>query len=167
MSGELLLKASSARRTALSVAGAVLAAGFVTFLFLRLSPLEEGLARAALAAVLAYVIFRVFYPVIAGALGRGQTGRTVAWRLDGETLDLGELAIPRASIKMVHCWPNRDALGHAGAGWTVNIETTGKNHLLRSLTEGEGLDQSVRQLRALVVALGYGGQWAGSPDVPS
>lgn len=159
MSGELLLKASSARRTALSVAGAVLAAGFVTFLFLRLSPLEEGLARAALAAVLAYVIFRVFYPVIAGALGRGQTGRTVAWRLDGETLDLGELKIPRASIKMVHCWPNRDALGHQGAGWTVNIETTGKNQILRTLTEGEDLERSVTGLRALVAALGYDSQW--------
>lgn len=143
----------------MSVAGAVLAAGFVTFLFLRLSPLEEGLARAALAAVLAYVIFRVFYPVIAGALGRGQTGRTVTWRLDGETLDLGELKIPRASIKMVHCWPNRDALGHQGGGWTVNIETTGKNQVLRTLTEGEDLERSVTGLRALVAALGYDSQW--------
>jgi hypothetical protein len=159
MSGELLLKASSARRTALSVAGAVLAAGFVTFLFLRLSPLEEGLARAVLAALLAYVIFRVFYPAIAGVLGRGQAVRTVAWRLEGETLYLGELAIPRASIKMVHCWPDRDALGHQGAGWTVNIETTGKNQVLRTLAEGEDLERSVTGLRELVTALGYGGQW--------
>ncbi len=159
MSGELLLKASSARRTALSVAGAVLAAGFAAFLFLRLSPLEEGLARAVLAAVLAYVIFRVVYPVIAGALGRGQASRTMVWRLSGETLYLDELAIPRASIKMVHCWPNRDALGHQGTGWTVNIETTGKNQVLRTLTEGEELERSVTGLWALVTALGYGGQW--------
>ena len=41
----------------------------------------------------------------------------------------------------------------------MNIETTGKNQLLRSLTEGEEVDHSVRQLRALVVALGYGAQW--------
>ena len=116
MSGELLLKASSARRTALSVAGAVLAAGFAAFLFLRLSPLEEGLARAVLAAVLAYVIFRVVYPVIAGALGRGQASRTMVWRLSGETLYLDELAIPRASIKMVPAGPTGTPWATKGPG---------------------------------------------------
>ena len=61
---------------------------------------------------------------------------------------------------MVHCWPNRDALGHQGAGWTVNIETTGKTELLRSRTGEKEAKQSARQLRALVVALGYGSAWA-------
>ena len=59
----------------------------------------------------------------------------------------------------MYCWPNRDALGHTGAGWTINIETTGKNQVLRSLTEGEDLERSVGQLRALVEALGYGSRW--------
>lgn len=135
------------------------------YLFLRRVELT-GLARGIVAALGAYVLFRLFYPMLRG-LFPGGGERTLLWHVTPDTLVLGREEIPRGAIKAVHCWPNRDALGHAGAGWTVNIETTGKNHLLRSLTEGEGLDQSVRQLRALVVALGYGGQWAGSPDVPS
>ena len=85
--------------------------------------------------------------------------KTSSWRVTPDTLYLGETAIPRSSIRQVYCWPNRDALGHKGTGWTINIETTGKNQVLRSLTEGEDLERSVQQLRAMVVALGYGDRW--------
>ena len=112
----------------------------------------------------AYVLFRLFYPHVEGPVSRRRRADASLAR-DAGYPGPGAGGNPRGAIKAVHCWPNRDALGHAGAGWTVNIETTGKPPA-RSLTEGEGLDQSARQLRALVVALGYGGQWAGSPDVP-
>ena len=68
-------------------------------------------------------------------------------------------APPLRSIKNVYCWPNRDALGVTNPGWTVNIKTTGKNLLLRSLREGEEAERSALRLRALVVALGYEDNW--------
>ena len=76
-----------------------------------------------------------------------------------DTLVLGEVSIPRESIKMVHCWPNRDSLGFSTPGWTVNIETDGKNQVLRTLTEGSPAETSAALLRELVVALGYGRNW--------
>ena len=164
MSGEVKVRKSDWQRTLAAVLLGCLLDGVLMYLFLRRVELT-GLARGIVAALGAYVIFRLLYPMTAGMFPGGREETT--WMVTADKLVLGQTEIPLDTIKMVHCWPNRDALGHAGAGWTVNIETTGKNHLLRSLTEGEGLDQSVRQLRALVVALGYGGQWAGSPDVPS
>ena len=64
-------------------------------------------------------------------------------------LTLGETEIPQKTIKMVYCWEK-------DGDWTVNIETTGKNQLLRSV---EGDARSVRQLYALVDALGFRSQW--------
>lgn len=119
-----------------------------------------------MAALGAYVLFRLFYPMLRG-LFPGGGERTLLWHVTPDTLVWGRRKSHAAPSKRFTAGPTGTPLGTPGAGWTVNIETTGKNHLLRSLTEGEGLDQSVRQLRALVVALGYGGQWAGSPDVPS
>ena len=158
MSGELLLKNHSWRQVLPGLLLAAAAAAGVTFWALQYLPLE-GLAQAAVAALIAYVLFRVLYPVCTGLFSKGQTASAGTWRVTEDTLYLNDTAIPRSSIRQVHCWPNRDALGHAGAGWTVNIETTGKNHLLRTLTEGADADRSVRQLRAMVVALGYGSQW--------
>ena len=158
MSGELLLKNHSWRQVLPGLLLAAAAAAGVTFWALQYLPLE-GLAQAAVAALIAYVLFRVLYPVCTGLFSKGQTASAGTWRVTEDTLYLNDTAIPRSSIRQVHCWPNRDALGHAGAGWTVNIETTGKNHLLRTLTEGADADRSIRQLRALVVALGYGSQW--------
>ena len=160
MSGELLLKNHSWRQVLPGLLLAAAAAAGVTFWALQYLPLE-GLAQAAVAALIAYVLFRVLYPVCTGLFSKGQTASAGTWRVTEDTLYLNDTAIPRSSIRQVHCWPNRDALGHAGAGWTVNIETTGRNHLLRSLTEGEDVDRSVRQLRAMVVALGYGHRWGG------
>ena len=42
---------------------------------------------------------------------------------------------------------------------SVYIETEGKNQVLRSLKEGEDVERSARQLRALVIALGYQSRW--------
>ena len=64
-------------------------------------------------------------------------------------LTLGETEIPQKTIKMVYSWEK-------DGDWTVNIETTGKNQLLRSV---EGDARSVRQLYALVDALGFRSQW--------
>ena len=115
-----------------------------------------GMGLAITAALTAYVLFRVLYPIFDQAFSKGERGEGGTWRVTPDTLYLNDAAIPRNTIKMVHCWPNRDALGHAGTGWTVNIETTGKNQLLRSV---EGDARSVRQLYALVDALGYRSQW--------
>ena len=159
MSGELLLKNHSWRQVLPGLVLSIAIAAGVTFLSLQFLSLT-GFARGAVAAFIAYVLFRVLYPVCTGLFSRGKAASAGTWRVTPDTLYLNDTAIPRASIRQVHCWPNRDALGHAGAGWTVNIETTGKNYLLRTLTEGEDVDRSVRQLRAMVVALGYGGRWA-------
>ena len=159
MSGELILENNGRwKQTVPAVLVTCLLAGGLLALCLRRLSLK-GMGLAITAALLAYVLFRVLYPVFAQLFAKGERGQAGTWRVTPDTLYLNDLAIPRDTIKMVHCWPNRDALGHPGAGWTVNIETTGKNQLLRSLTEGEEVDHAVRQLRALVVALGYGAQW--------
>lgn len=158
MSGELLLKTRSWRQMLPGLVLAAAIAAGVTLLAMQYLSLT-GIARGAAAAAIAYVLFRVLYPVCTRLFSRGTSAQAGTWRVTEDTLYLNETAIPRAGIRQVHCWPNRDALGHAGAGWTVNIETTGKNYLLRSLTEGEDLERSVRQLRAMVTALGYGSRW--------
>ena len=159
MSGELLIKTRSWRQTVPAVVLACAAAVALSLLFARFVPLEGGLARGAVLALVAYVLFRVLYPVCTRLFTGGTEARAGTWRVTEDTLYLNDLAIPRSSIRQVHCWPNRDALGHAGTGWTVNIETTGQNQLLRSLTEGADAARSAEQLRALVEALGYGGRW--------
>ena len=158
MSGELLIKTRSWRQVLPGLILAAAAAAGLTFLAMQRISLT-GLAQGAVAALIAYVIFRVLYPMCTQLFSRGTEAQAGTWRVTPDTLYLGETAIPRSSIRQVYCWPNRDALGHKGTGWTINIETTGKNQVLRSLTEGEDLERSVRQLRAMVVALGYGDRW--------
>lgn len=156
MSGELLLETRGKTLPALGLS-CLLTAG-AALVFLRRLPLSGGAARGAAAALLAYVLFRILYP----ALRRLLPGRAAAagtWTVTPETLYLNGTAIPREEIRQVYCWPNRDALGHAGGGWTVNLETDGGHHVLRTLSEGADADRSVRQLRAMVVALGYGSCW--------
>ena len=159
MSGELLLKNNGGRQTVPAVVLACVGALALSLLFARYTPLENDLARGAVLALLAYVLFRVFYPVCADLFSKGEANRPGTWRVTEDTLYLNDTVIPRSTIKMVHCWPNRDALGHGGTGWTVNIETTGKNHVLRSLTQGADAERSAQQLRAMVIALGYGSRW--------
>ena len=116
-----------------------------------------GMSRAAVVALTAYALVRVSYRAFDTGLRRREAPAELTWRLTEDTLTIGDDAIPRRSIRMVHCWPNRDALGHTLPGWTVNIETDGKNRVLRTLTEGEA--ESVERLRQLVEALGYGRCW--------
>ena len=47
--------------------------------------------------------------------------------------------------------------GRSGA-WTINIETTGKNRLLKS-ADGADAEDSIQSLYDLVEALGYRSQW--------
>lgn len=110
MSGELLLKNHSWRQVLPGLLLAAAAAAGVTFWALQYLPLE-GLAQAAVAALIAYVLFRVLYPVCTGLFSKGQTASAGTWRVTEDTLYLNDTAIPRSSIRQVHCWPNRDALG--------------------------------------------------------
>lgn len=158
MSGELLLEKKTGGRYAITLLLSCAATGVLTWV--ALSRLHmEGLALTVTAALLCYILFRVLYPAVSQLTGKGEGGSTVTWTVTADALVLGSHAIPRSSIKQVHCWPNRDALGHAEPGWTVNIETEGKNQVLRSLKEGEDVERSARQLRALVIALGYQSRW--------
>ena len=157
MSGEVKVRKSDWQRTLAAVLLGCLLDGVLMYLFLRRVELT-GLARGIVAALGAYVIFRLLYPMTAGMFPGGREETT--WMVTADKLVLGQTEIPLDTIKTVHCWPNRDALGQKGSGWTVNIETTGKNALLRSCTKEQEAKQSARQLRALVTALGYGSAWA-------
>ena len=157
MSGELTLEKTNWMGTLLAVLLACAATAVLMLLFLPHLGLT-GFARGAVAALGAYVIFRLLYPMTAGMVPGGREETT--WMVTADKLVLGQTEIPLDTIKTVHCWPNRDALGQKGSGWTVNIETTGKNALLRSCTKEQEAKQSARQLRALVTALGYGSAWA-------
>ena len=123
----------------------------------------EGLARGAVLAIAAYVLMRCAYRVFSAVLFRGEAdtagSRTVTWTVTEDTLTLDGTTIPRSAIRNVHCWPNRDSLGFSTPGWTVNIETDGKNQVLRTLTEGSPAETSAALLRELVAALGYGRNW--------
>ena len=159
MSGELILENNGRwKQTVPAVLVTCLLAGGLLALCLRRLSLK-GMGLAITAALLAYVLFRVLYPVFAQLFAKGERGQAGTWRVTPDTLYLNDLAIPRDTIKMVHCWPNRDSLGFSTPGWTVNIETDGKNQVLRTLTEGSPAETSAALLRELVVALGYGRSW--------
>ena len=113
--------------------------------------------RAVVCALTAYLLFRLLYPAISALLPGGT--QSVSWSVTATELRLGGDTVDRDTIKMVHCWPGRDALGNRRSGYTVNIETAGKNFLLHSLAEGQDAEKSASELRALVSALGYGRQW--------
>ena len=119
----------------------------------------EGLARGAAVAIATYVLMRCAYRLFSTLLPQRETVRTVTWTVTEDTLALDGKIIPRSAIRNVHCWPNRDSMGFSTPGWTVNIETDGKNELLRSLTEGSPAETSAALLRELVAALGYGRNW--------
>ena len=159
MSGKLTLESGGGWKhtvpvTALSILAALAAAWFVATQ-LRLT----GWTLTIAAALTAYVVFRMLYGLLDRALPSTIPIRTADWSLTEDALTLDGQTIPRDTIRQVHCWPNRDALGHSLPGWSVNIETTGRNQLLRSLAEGPLADRSVQQLHDLVDALGYGVRW--------
>lgn len=156
MSGELTLEKSGWPRLAATVAAVcALDAALMVFLLPHLH--LTGMAQAVVCALTAYLLFRLLYPAISALLPGGQ--QSVSWSVTATELRLGGRTVDRDTIKMVHCWPGRDALGNRRSGYTVNIETAGKNFLLRSAAEGQDAEKSAAQLRALVSALGYGRQW--------
>lgn len=159
MTGRLILEAEGTwKRTALvwllsfavTVAIVVPLASFLPW---------EGLARGAVIAIVTYVLMRCAYRLFSTLLPQRETVRQVEWTVTEDALILDGKTIPRSAIRNVHCWPNRDSLGYSTPGWTVNIETDGKNELLRSLTEGTPAETSAALLRQLVAALGYGRSW--------
>ena len=159
MTGKLILKAEGAwKRTALVwlLSFAVTVAIVVP---LSVAVPWEGLARGAAVAIATYVLMRCAYRLFSTLLPQRETVRTVTWTVTEDTLALDGKIIPRSAIRNVHCWPNRDSLGFSAPGWTVNIETDGKNELLRSLTDGSPAETSAALLRELVAALGYGRNW--------
>lgn len=156
MSGELTLEKSGWPRLAATVAAVcALDAALMVFLLPHLH--LTGMAQAVVCALTAYLLFRLLYPAISALLPGGQ--QSVSWSVTATELRLGGQTVDRDTIKMVHCWPGRDALGNRRSGYTVNIETAGENFLLRSAAEGQDAEKSAAQLRALVSALGYSRQW--------
>ena len=159
MTGKLILKAEGAwKRTALVwlLSFAVTVAIVVP---LSVAVPWEGLARGAAVAIATYVLMRCAYRLFSSLLPRRETVRQAEWTVTEDALILDGKTIPRSAIRNVHCWPNRDSLGFSTPGWTVNIETDGKNQVLRTLTEGSPAETSAALLRELVVALGYGRNW--------
>ena len=107
MSGELILENNGRwKQTVPAVLVTCLLAGGLLALCLRRLSLK-GMGLAITAALLAYVLFRVLYPVFAQLFAKGERGQAGTWRVTPDTLYLNDLAIPRDTIKMVHCWPSR------------------------------------------------------------
>ena len=159
MTGKLILEAEGNwKRTAL-VWLAAFAVTVVIVVPLSFCVPLEGLAGGAIIAVATYVLMRCAYRLFSTLLPQRETMRRAERTVTEDTLILDGKTIPRGSIRNVHCWPNRDSLGYSRPGWTVNIETDGKNELLRSLAEGAPAETSAALLRELVVALGYGRSW--------
>ncbi|MBU5625825.1 hypothetical protein KQI82_02600 [Oscillibacter sp. MSJ-2] len=158
-SGTLSLSpAGGWKHTALAALLSALLSGGAVYWTVRCLPLD-ALPLSIVSALLAYVLLRVFYPAFDHLLPGGKREESVDWVVSASALTLAGKSIDRSGIRAVHCWPNRDALGNDKPGWTVNIETDGKNILLRSLTGEDRAEQSAQALQSLVEALGYGGAW--------
>lgn len=159
MTGKLILKAEGTwKRTALVWLLSFAVAVVILVPLASLLPLE-GMARGAVLAIAAYVLVRCAYRLFSTLLPRQEVMRQMTWTVTEDALILDGKTIPRSAIRNVHCWPNRDSMGFSTSGWTVNIETDGKNELLRTLTEGSPAETSAALLRELVAALGYGRNW--------
>ena len=173
MSGNILVSAGSGRRTLLRLVLSLAATAVVAYLLwpvalpflerVHMEPLwgienMTKIARSAVVAVGVYVVFSLLSYCFERLMpDNGETG-TLPWRVEDETLTLGEVSIPLESIRKVHCWPGRNILGQSTGNVVVNIETTGKNQVLRSL-DGERARESEAALEELVRALGYGAAW--------
>lgn len=173
MSGNILVSAGRGRRTLLRLVLSLAATAVVAYLLwpvalpflerVHMEPLwgienMTKIARSAVVAVGVYVVFSLLSYCFERLLpDNGETG-TLPWRVEDETLTLGEVSIPLESIRKVHCWPGRNILGQSTGNVVVNIETTGKNQVLRSL-DGERARESEAALEELVRALGYGAAW--------
>lgn len=152
MSGELTIKRSGGWRkaAALGITAAVIILVMLPMARMLSTRLQTGLMTQIGIAILVPVLIWLLYPQMMKLLpGAKSASETMRWTIQSGVLTLGDAVVPQKSIKMVYCWEK-------DGSWTVNIETTGKNQLLRSV---EGDARSMRQLYALVDALGYRSQW--------
>lgn len=152
MSGELTIKRSGGWRkaAALGITAAVIILVMLPMARMLSTRLQTGLMTQIGIAILVPVLIWLLYPQMMKLLpGDKSASETMRWTIQSGVLTLGDAVVPQKSIKMVYCWEK-------DGNWTVNIETTGKNQLLRSV---EGDARSMRQLYALVDALGYRSQW--------
>ena len=154
MSGELIVKSKSGSRGVLSflITAAALLAVMLPLARLLRAQLEKGTMTQIGFAILVPVLIVVLRPELEKLLPGGKQGVvTMPWAIHGGILTLGETEIPLKTIKRVYCWQKDSA-------WTINIETTGRNQLLRSVG-GPEEEESVQRLYELVDALGYRSQW--------
>ena len=152
MSGELTIKRSGGwqKAAALGITAVVILLIMLPMARMLSARLRSGLMTQIGIAILVPVLIWLLYPQMMKLLpGAKSASETMRWTIQSGVLTLGDAVVPQKSIKMVYCWEK-------DGSWTVNIETTGKNQLLRSV---EGDARSVRQLYALVDALGYRSQW--------
>ena len=158
MTGELILENGGWKRRLPAAAAIAVLALLVVWPAVKLMVRRggHGLMLQISTAVLALVLWWVLYPAVSRLFFREKENGRVRWTLTGDSLTIGEDVIPLGTVKMVHCWANRSALGTADGGLTVNIETSGKNRVLRSLRSGQEAETSDRLLRELVEAMGYG-----------
>ena len=158
MTGELILENGGWKRRLPAAAATAVLALLVVWPAVKLMVRRgvHGLMLQISTAVLALVLWWVLYPVVSPLFSRERENGRVRWTLTGDSLTIGEDVIPLGTVKAVHCWANRSALGTADGGLTVNIETNGKNRVLRSLRSGQEAETSDRLLRELVEAMGYG-----------
>lgn len=154
MSGELLVKKQRGGKSALSflVTAAVVLAVTLPMARLLLGSGKTGLLTQVGFAILVPVLIVLLQPQTEKLFSGGKSpAGTLPWHIADGALTLGETVIPLRTIKMVYCWQK-------GSAWTVNIETSGKNQLLRSV-DGADEEESVQRLYELVDALGYRSQW--------
>ena len=154
MSGELIVKNKNGSKRALSflVTAAVVLAVMLPMARMLRDQIEKGTLTQIGFAILIPVLIVVVRPEMEKLFSGGkQVTETLPWSISGGTLMLGETEIPLKTIKMVYCWQK-------GSAWTINIETTGKNQVLRSV-DGPDEEESVQRLYELVDALGYRSQW--------
>ena len=158
MTGELILENGVWKRRLPAAAATAVLALLVVWPAVKLMVRRgvHGLMLQISTAVLALVLWWVLYPVVSRLFSRERENGRVRWTLTEDSLTIGEDVIPLGTVKAVHCWANRSALGTADGGLTVNIETSGKNRVLRSLRSGQEAETSDRLLRELVEAMGYG-----------
>ena len=155
MSGELIVKNKNGSKGALSflVTAALVLVVMIPMARMMKNLLEKGTMTQIGFAILIPVLIVVLRPEMDKLLsgGKQQAAETLPWAIRNGVLFLGDKEIPLKTIKMVYCWQK-------GSAWTINIETTGRNQLLRSVS-GPDEEESVQRLYDLVDALGYRSQW--------
>lgn len=154
MSGELIVKNKKGGKGFLSflITAAVVLAVMIPLARMLRVQLEKGTMTQIGFAILVPVLIVVLRPEMEKLLSGGkEPNMALPWCIANGVFMLGETQIPLHTIKMVYCWQR-------GSAWTINIETTGRNQLLRSV-DGPDKEESVQRLYELVDALGYRSQW--------